>query len=105
MSGLRDRTRLDFYGGKRTGSVAAIATDSHVVVSEEPWRIYASIFNDSPEVMFLQWDHSASSADFFLRMDAYTLYETPRPAPTGSLYARWPVATGSARFLEVGNDG
>jgi hypothetical protein len=83
-----------------TGSVAANSA-SVLVRPNEPERKALSLYNDSPQVAFVNFGPYANSVAFVIRMGADSYYELQKPCVTGSICAAWGVATGSMKFCET----
>lgn len=89
-----------FAYGWVTGSVAANSA-SVTIRTQEPDRKALSLYNDSPQVAFVNFGPYANSVAFVVRMAADSYYPLEKPCVTGSVCACWGVATGSMKFCET----
>lgn len=83
-----------------TTRVSASAT-SVTLLSANPNRLGATIFNDSTADMYVKFGATASATSKALRIARYDYYEVPQWCSTSRIDAIWTAATGAADVTET----
>lgn len=82
-----------------TSSVNASVTNVNLLLSNQ-FRIGATIFNDSSNILYVKLGNVASLINFTVKILAGGYYETPYNY-NGNIDGIWDVASGTARITEI----
>lgn len=86
--------------------VPASTTPQLILSASQEVRVFASIFNDSPNTLYLNYGGSAmgtgSAQQWDLKLTSGVLYELPKPIYQGEIWGAWDTAAGFARVLQLG---
>jgi hypothetical protein len=85
-------------------STVSDSATSVTIVAANTARLGLRVYNESTERLYLSWNSTATVANSFARLEAYTEYEFDADVDTAALYGIW-AANGSGRaivFEEIG---
>jgi len=80
-------------------NVASSATSVSLLASNTS-RKFATIYNDSTQILYVKFGATASATSYTLQMPPASYYELPQPCYTGAIDGIWASANGNARLTE-----
>lgn len=80
-------------------NISADSVSSVTLLSENAYRLGASIYNDSSAYLYIKAGTTASATSYTIKMSPNTYYELPYN-DTGRYDAIWSATNGSARITE-----
>ena len=87
--------------GTATPANVASSASSVTLIAANASRLAATIYNDSTQVLYVNFGASASSTAFVVKMQPDQYYELPLPAYSGAITGGWASANGFARVCEM----
>lgn len=90
-----------------TGATATLTNvndtaSSTTLLAANANRLTATIYNDSPSLLYVKFGTTASTTSFNVRIGAQGFYEIPVPTYTGRIDGIWSAdASGAARIMEL----
>ena len=87
--------------GTATPANVASSASSVTLIAANTARLAATIYNDSTQVLYVNFGASAASTAFVVKMQPDQYYELPQPAYNGVVTGIWSSSNGFGRVCEM----